>query len=474
MLSTYQTTSSVKCKSSKIAYFVKLVPLVALVVMATKIDLHAYQGKAILSDKRIVAAVSGIQGGKTMIGALWSRKCVSDPKSKSQGRDSCGIVCVPTYKTWTQATSYHFNRILGPLGKHNQQANTFTLHDGRIIYIRSLDNPWAIEGITNCDWIWGDEAGLFSYQAWVNIQGRAAFRQAQIFLTTTPYSLNWLYTELYKGWRDGKRDDVDIVQWRSIDNPHFPKAEFERQQKLLDPRVFEMKYCGHFSKMAGLVYADFDQDANMETPGPLDPRWYHMCAGVDFGYRDPFALAVRAIHLKEPRDYQIAEIHKQHLTPTQVADECIQAHKRFGVKVYYCDGARPDLIAELNTRFALEGIGGVSAQAVPKGKDSIALGVNLHRGLIRTREYKVFRGRCPQTLDEYETYHYPEDVGDEEALGEVPVDAHNHLMDANRYATSGTEWLRQQRAKAGQFVPARTYLEEMLTEAAEAGDWYNG
>jgi len=125
-----------------------------------------------------------------------------------------------------------------------------------------MDNVWSIEGITNCRFIWNDEVGQDRYQAWVNIQGRAAFKEAQIFNTTTPYALNWMYHDIYRPWTEGRLSDVDIIQWRSIDNPYFPKAEYERQKKMLDSRVFAMKYEGTFQKMAGLVYEDFDRTLN--------------------------------------------------------------------------------------------------------------------------------------------------------------------------------------------------------------------
>ena len=45
-------------------------------------------------------------------------------------------------------------------------------------------------------------------------------------------------------------------------------------------------------------------------------------------------------------------------------------------------------------------------------------------------------------MDEYETYHYPEDDGKEVNTQENPVDDHNHAMTANMYVSWSTKHLR--------------------------------
>jgi hypothetical protein len=441
--------------SNKILYDIK--PVGKLETICIKVD----------SPTETFIAKDQIVTHNTKVGADWLLKQVGTYLNETD----CFIITVPTYKTWRQATSFHFNQAFEGYGKHNIQDSTFTLaplpghKQGRTIYIRSMDNPWSIEGITNCRAIWCDEAGQYKYQAWVNIQGRAAFREADIFITTTPYSLNWLYTELYKPWTQGKMPYADIFQWRSIDNPYFPKAEYERQKAQLDSRTFAMKYEGTFQKMAGLVYEDFDQALNQVDPfGWLRFRErFHIYAGVDWGYSNPFAIAVRLIAKDGSADYQIDEFLRSYMTQ----DECVQVSKdfqrRYEIEQFYCDEEAPDYIAAFNAA-------GLSASPVKKGKGSVMSGIALHNSRIKTRLHKLVKGKCPATIDEYETYAFPERGDDSENAEENPIDANNHLMSANRYVTMATQWILEKAQREDQFVYTPT-RRDLLTRRHEEKDW---
>jgi PBSX family phage terminase large subunit len=429
------------------------------------INLHAMQGKAIFSPKRIKFCISGIQGGKSLVGALWLRLTTALYKDK----DDCFLVCVPTYKTWNQATSFHFNRMFNGVGTHNKQDGTFTLSKtGQKIYIRSLDNVWSIEGITNCRAIWCDEVGQFRYQAWVNVMGRAAFKEADIFNSTTPYTLNWLYHDIYRPWTEGKLKDVDIFQWRSIDNPYFPKDEYERQKAMLDARIFAMKYEGTFQKMAGLVYEDFDRVENGYDIFDWKARkdLFYVYAGVDWGYSNPFAIVVRVVRKDGQGDYQIDEFMRSYMTP----DECVRVGKdfaqKYGIEMFYCDEEAPDYIAAFNKA-------GLKASPVKKGPGSVMAGIGLHQSLIKTRHHRVFKGMCPQTVDEYETYAFPEREGRAENQSENPIDANNHLMSATRYVTMATQWIRDKARQEAKFKPQlqNDHIAKLLKRHSQVTSW---
>ena len=389
--------------------------------------------------------------------------------SLCKDKDDCFIVCVPTYKTWNQATSIHFNGMFAGKGEHQKQDGTFTLHKTKQkIYIRSLDNPWSIEGITNCRGIWCDEAGQFKYQAWVNVMGRAAFREAPIFSTTTPYALNWLYHDIYRPWTEGKLPDTDIFQWRSIDNPYFPKAEYERQKAMLDARVFAMKYEGTFQKMAGLVYEDFDRVLNGYEAFDWKPMkdLYYVYAGVDWGYSNPFAIVVRILRKDGEQDFQIDEFMRSYMTPQECVLTAKDFQQKYGIEMWYCDEEAPDYIAAFNSA-------GLKASPVKKGAGSVMAGIGLHQGLVKTRQHMLFKGRCPQTVDEYETYAFPERDGREENLSENPVDANNHLLSATRYITMATQWIRDKVKRESKFKPElqNPHIADLLKRHSQKTSW---
>lgn len=412
------------------------------------IKLHPYQKKAIFSDKRIIAMIAGLQSGKTFSGALWMRMIISKYKDKY---DSF-IVAFPTYSIYTSSTLPAFMRLCSELGTLNKSDHTFKLHHGPVVYFRSMDNDWSAEGITNCRAIWIDEGGLISTQAFINLMGRAAPKQAQIFISTTPYNLStYLYRDLYEAWRDGLRDDVEIIQFKSVDNPYFPKEEYERQQSLLDPRMFRMRYCGEFERMAGLVYPDFDY-RNYSDSFKVDLHKYTVVAGMDWGYTDPFAIAVRAIDKEGTKDYQIGEYCVAGHTPDECVSIAKQFHKVYGIERFYADGADPGMIALMQK---------ANLPVVACSNKNIEYGIGIHNSIIRNRTYMVFRGKCPITESEYESYQYKTFDIDGNSTSNKPLDTHNHLMDANRYVSVETQHIRD---KA--FTPykaTKTHLQTLLS-----------
>lgn len=416
-----------------------------------EIILHKFQRQALFSEKRIVAVIAGLQSGKTFTGALWLRTKISQfPKEP----DASYIVAFPTYSIYNAATFPAFMRLFSDIGTMNKSEHIFTLHHGPRIYFRSLDNEWSCEGITNCRGIWLDEGGLVSTQGFINLMGRAAPKEAQIFISTTPYNLNnFLYRDLYEPYKDGVRDDVEVVQFRSCDNPYFPKAEYDRQQKLLDPRMFSMRYNGTFEMMAGLVYADFNY-ANYADSFKIDKSKFHIYAGVDFGYTDPFAIAVRAISRDGKDDYQIAEYYKPGHTPDELVQICKQHQTMYGIEMFCCDSADPAQCEMLQRA-------GLPVTPVKKPAGSIDMGISMHQELIRNKKYRVFRGTCPHTEKEYETYQYYDcDPDRPSAKSGKPMDINNHLMDANRYVTMTTQYIRDRQNVRAITYP--THLQRLL------------
>jgi len=438
-----------------------------LAVMAVIVDLHPYQAEAFFSEKRITIACSGIQGGKTEVGNLWFR----DQIGKFRDPTDNFILASPDYKILSQSTFPVFMHYMSKFGDINKKDMVFKLHSGGTIFIRSMHDPYSCEGIRDVRAIYLDEGGKANKMAWVNLNARAAFRQANIFVSTTPYSLNWLYKDVYKPWRAGDRDDVAFITWKSVDNPHFPKEEFERQKALLDARIFAMKFEGEFNKMAGLVFMDFGGDKNyyaIDKDYKYDQDKWFVCAGVDWGYTNPFAITVRVISNHSALDIQVGEFYKSFLNPSDKVEVALQFKKRYGIKHFYCDNEDPAMINMFN-------VAGLTATAVKKYPGSVMDNIQFHNEIIKTGTYKLAKGACPYTEEEYETYHYKADENDSELNEkENPVDANNHLMTANMYVTAATK-LQRAKVLEGPKLDT-THLEKLLAgeyATVKAGDdWY--
>lgn len=389
------------------------------------------QEAALLSDKPITICATGIQYGKTTVGVVWLKLKMHEFTEKSDAF----IVTSPTYKILAQSTLPVFFRFNDGIGKYDKKNECFNIKGGGTVYFRTSTDCDSVVGITNVRAILCDEAGLYPLYFWENIQARASFREAPIMCVTSPYSLNWLYKDYIRkiAIKDPyTMEKVHLCQAASYENPYFPKREFEEKRRTMDPRRFSMVYGGNFDKAQGLVYQNFDQGKHTFGVLPDLPDGTEYYAGVDWGYSHPFVIVVRAI-TPQGVHYQVDELVKTQLMIAEKIDAAHRMKMKWPIQKFYADPANPDDIAAFN-RSGIRTIGAIN---------DIKSGIEDHYALIADDRYYVSR-TCGHTLDEYETYHYPEPKDlrpDQNQSGkdDLPVDAANHTMDANRYCTVHTK-----------------------------------
>lgn len=430
--------------------------------MEDLLKLHQKQSEASLSKKKITLCCSGIQGGKSTIGAIWFLKEVR----KYKGSEHNFIIGAPTYKILNQSTLPTFLKYASGLGTYQKNDQEFHFISGSKCYFRTSTDPYSVEGISNVRAIWLDEAGMCKYSFWVNLEGRAARTSAHIFCTTTPYGMNWPYHHLIKPFREGMRDDVSYHEWLSIDNPTFPIHEYERQKKILDPRTFRRKYMGIHERMEGLVY-EISEDHFCESKQL--PRGTRYFASVDFGFSEghEFAMMIRAITLDGFR-YAIDEFKQAGLDPNQQIAVCKSKASIYGIERFYCDPSRPDMISAMNTA----GLHAIGFQVGHENHKPLVPGINEHVKLIRSGAYKIFKEKCPNLEDEYSTYHWPE-YSEEKAAKEVPVKVNDHLMDCERMLTVGTMNIKIKEPEGyfvGQKMPHQDHWTPK-TKSKREGQW---
>jgi hypothetical protein len=341
------------------------------------------------------------------------------------------IITAPTYKILQQATLPNYLNVMRGYGDYSKADAVFRIHGGGSVYCRTATDPDSVIGITNVRHIWGDEAGLYPLYFWENLQARAALMEAPITLTTSPYTLNWLFKEIIRAkMKDpASRPDVELIQAASWENPLMKMAVIEQARKTMDPRRFNALFGGQWERMSGLVYDCFDEIENVCQPFAL-PTGTEYVAGVDWGYTAPFAITVRGI-TPDGYHYQVAELYRTGMTPSQKVEAAKRLKLTFNIKMFYCDPEEPASIAEFNAN---------GIPAVPANND-VKRGVELHYELIRARRFKVFAETSPYTMDEIETYHWPEPKdlkSDQDEKDPNPVAQNNHALDSARYITAMT------------------------------------
>ena len=384
-------------------------------VVEKEIILHPFQSKAFNSNKRFIAAISGIQGGKTFVGAVW----LANQVFKYPNEDH--LIAAPTYKILSSSTLNKLFEVIPVFaGEYRKQESYIQIPNGTgKIFIRSTEDPYGMEGMTLRS-AWLDEGGQMKAEAWIVIQGRLAIKQGRCFISTTPYNMGWLYQDFYQKWKLSD-PNYDVIQFTSVDNPYFPKEEYERAERDMGSRTFARRYRGLFEKMEGLVYEDFGPHHIIE---PENRHFVEIIAGIDWGFNNPAAIAIIGKD-RENNLFVIDEFYKTGCTTPEIVERAKLFQVKYNVRVFYADSAEPDRIEE-------SARSGLYIRPADKDKDSVRLGIDILRDLFKRNQLFVYR-QCTNTIDEFETYHYEEPIMGKEDR-EDPVKHKDHLMDAIRYA----------------------------------------
>jgi hypothetical protein len=248
---------------------------------------HPGQVKAWRSKKRFTFVIAGTQSGKTSFSPLWLNREI-----ENVGHGDF-LAATATYDLFKLKFLPEMRRFFCDyLGwKEDKSDRVFwkeykpKLFD-RII-LRSASSEGGLESATIKAALL-DECGQddFRITAWEAVLRRLALAQGRVLGTTTPYNLGWMKQEIYDKWRDGD-PDINVIQFRSIDNPAFPVAEYERAKRTLPRWKFEMFYNGQFTHPAGLIYEDFIDEYKEKGgckihPFEIPPEWPRY-VGLDFG-----------------------------------------------------------------------------------------------------------------------------------------------------------------------------------------------
>jgi len=287
----------------------------------------------------------------------------------------------------------------------------------------SADNPNSLESV-QCHAIWVDEAGQLKQWAWVVLQARIGLHLGRILFTTTPYSQNWLYKEVLKPFEDGDKDYF-VVQFESIDNPYYPREEWERAKRTLDSDTFDMRYRGLFKKRKGLVYKEFAEDMIVK-PFPIPPEWT-IVDGIDWGYNHPFAFSQFA---KNPEGavWNFAEYYMPCKT---IEEHALQIKLMVGDRpqIAYYDPSNPQAAEDLKE--ALYRLGCFVLTLKPGDRDVMA-GIRYVKSLMLQGKYSVF-DNCKQNIEEKGLYSWMSNPAGGDYMDRVRKED-DDVQDAERYA----------------------------------------
>lgn len=369
------------------------------------INLLPYQMRLQKATNKYLALIGGTGSGKTYFVPRWlygkmneypnNEWIVSSPSIKMLKRNPVKYI-----KNFFDANNIKY--------EYNQSDMVMKLDIG-VIYFISAETPDQMQGV-HAKGIIGDEAGLFDMLWYQTAIQRLGFTKGQMLLTTTPYYMNWLKTEILDNYLNGNTDFY-VENPTSIDNPYYPKSEYYRAKERLPAWKFKMMYEGQFTKPAGLIYDDYEIIDDIEIPA----NWEKF-RGLDFGHNHPSAMIWIAKHPSKEEYYIYKEWKQSGLNYYQIRD----AVKQENILTY----------ADWAQRIDLETLVTDGCNVVFADKSVIA-GILYVYSLFQTRKMKVFKS-CKFTVDELNTYEW--DMDKTENLLEKPKKINDDLVDCIRYS----------------------------------------
>ena len=259
-----------------------------------RLNFHDGQARAFWSESRITLVLAGTQSGKTTVGPpwLWRQIQRGGPGDYLVGSPTFSLMelkALPEFLRFFKDTMRFGDYVSSPIRKFTFNAHgnrrTFGVDDPgqpTHVYFGYGSDPDSLESAT-AKAAWLDEAGqrLFKRASFEAVRRRLSLAEGPILITTTPYNLAWLKTDVYDR-RDDAEADITVINFASDANPTFPAAEWERAKRELPAWKFNMFYRGLFERPAGLIYDCFDASRHV-IPAFTVPQAWPRFLGLDFG-----------------------------------------------------------------------------------------------------------------------------------------------------------------------------------------------
>jgi phage terminase large subunit len=272
---------------------------------------------------------------------------------------------------------------------------------------------------------WVDEAENVSEAAWVKLGPTVREPGSEIWVTWNP-ERNGSPTDLR--YRKHTAPSAKIAELNYSDNPWFPpELEDERlaDRERLDDATYAWVWEGRYRQNSKAQILAGKYVVREFTPAP---GWDGPYYGIDWGFSQDPTVGVK-LWVHDRRLYVEYEAGKVGLENDDIAKFMIERLPGIERHTIRADSARPETISHAKSD------GGGRRQALPKiipvekWKGSVEDGIAHLRGYIEI----VVHPRCTGFVNEARLYSYKVDRLSGDVLTDI-VDAHNHYIDASRYA----------------------------------------
>lgn len=407
---------------------------------------HPEQWKFCMDPAMFRAAIAGIGGGKTEVGAFEAiRHSIRYPGIK-------GLVIAPTYRMLARSTRLVLLKVASWWGealgvKEFKSENRIELTalrnkhgDPSTIYFGHAQEPDSLRAV-EVGWFWIDEAPLCTQEAFRVAMGR--IRQPGVphrgWITGTPKGRNWVYQTFAAErdeWSPERRNAYGFHTWRTHSNPLYQSEpaflEALEAEYGVGSDFYRQELEASFVTFAGLVYRSFDATRHVSREVPK--RFARIVAGVDWGY----GVGVMLILGEDSsgRVWLLDEVYERaRILTGKAGDDWVSTaqdlQRRWNVQQWFADPEDPNAI-ETCRRVGLPMV---------RADNSRIPGVRAVQALIVADRFRVvgdqFSTEAPNTVTEFGQYHWRTDRDGNPVEDQDPSKEFDHAMDALRYAVMG-------------------------------------
>ncbi|MDY2947084.1 MAG: PBSX family phage terminase large subunit [Mannheimia varigena] len=391
--------------------------------MKAQIELPPKLLPVFAKDYRYKGAYGGRGSGKTRAFAKMS--AVSAYKRAMQG-ESGVILCGREFMNSLEESS--LEEVKQAIKSEPFLANFFDVgekyirtKDGKISYVFSglRHNLDSIKSKARILIAWIDEAETVSETAWRKLIPTVREDNSEIWMTWNPENRGSA-TDIR--FRVNPPENSCIVEMNYQDNPWFPDVlEQERlnDKQRLDDATYRWIWEGDYLEASDAqIFRDKFQALEFKPNPDFNGPYY----GLDFGFANDPTACVKCWVFNNDL-YIEREAGKVRLELDETATYLASILPDLSNYTVRADSARPESISYLKRH------GMPYIQSVPKWKGSVEDGIE-H---IKSYRKVYIHPSCTEVLKEFRLYSYKTDRLSGDVLP-IIIDAHNHYIDAIRYA----------------------------------------
>jgi len=368
-----------------------------------RIKTNDVYGHLVDSKKKIIIEQGGTRSGKTYNILLWIIFSYCTNK-----RNKTITICRKTFPSLRASVMRDFIDILKKHKMyaeeaHNKSSSEYQLY-GNLIEFISLDQPQKVRGRKR-DLLFINEANELYWEDWQQLIFRT---QEKIIIDYNPSDeYHWIYDKVIP------RNDADFFQTNYLDNPFLEdtiKEEIERLRDT-DEQYWQIYGLGIKGVTKATIFRYIETNTIPENANFLS-------YGMDFGYtNDPTTLI--GIWTEGYNLYCKEFLYRTLMTTTDIHN--FLKTLNINREMIWADSAEVRLVDELRRM-------GWNIRPSIKGKDSVNAGIDL------LKRYKIhITNDSSNAIQEFRNYKWKEDKSGRTI--NIPIDKHNHLIDALRYGT---------------------------------------